>query len=274
MYKKTLNLPRTDFAMKANLAQREPEIVRRWTETRVYERLLAHNADRPRFVLHDGPPYANGHIHLGTTLNKVLKDIIVKHRAMLGHSAPYVPGWDCHGLPIELEVERELGRARKETLPKNQVRQWCREYAARFVAVQRAEFERLGVLGDWEHPYLTMDPAYVAEDRAAALHEAKRMLARYANLPFYGNMLAASGFAAEVDAVRAAWQRRDVAAAEGAVTDEMADAVTLAGEPARCRERLAAYRSAGATLPIVFPNPVGESRAAAVERTLASLAPH
>ena len=115
---------------------------------------------------------------------------------------------------------------------------------------------------------------YVAEDRAAALHEAKRMLARYANLPFYGNMLAASGFAAEVDAVRAAWQRRDVAAAEGAVTDEMADAVTLAGEPARCRERLAAYRSAGATLPIVFPNPVGESRAAAVERALASLAPH
>ncbi|HSV05379.1 MAG TPA: LLM class flavin-dependent oxidoreductase [Candidatus Binatus sp.] len=111
---------------------------------------------------------------------------------------------------------------------------------------------------------------YLAEDRSAALHEAKRMLARYANLPFYGNMLAATGFAAEVAAVRAAWQRRDVGAAEGAVSDEMADAVTLAGEPAHCRERLAAYRAAGATLPIVFPNPVGESRAAAVERALAA----
>src|SRR5438094_1714644 len=163
-YKATLNLPRTDFPMRANLAAREPEILARWKAIGLYERLLAHNADRPRFVLHDGPPYANGHIHLGTTLNKVLKDIIVKHRAMSGHSAPYVPGWDCHGLPIELEVERELGRARKETLPKNEVRQRCREYAARFVAVQRAEFERLGVLGDWEHPYLTMDPAYVAEE--------------------------------------------------------------------------------------------------------------
>ena len=163
-YKATLNLPRTDFPMRANLATREPEILARWKAIGLYERLLAHNADRPRFVLHDGPPYANGHIHLGTTLNKVLKDIIVKHRAMSGHSAPYVPGWDCHGLPIELEVERELGRARKETLPKNEVRQRCREYAARFVAVQRAEFERLGVLGDWEHPYLTMDPAYVAEE--------------------------------------------------------------------------------------------------------------
>jgi len=111
---------------------------------------------------------------------------------------------------------------------------------------------------------------YLSEDRAAALHEAKRMLARYANLPFYGNMLAATGFAAEVAAVRAAWLRRDVGAAEGAVSDAMADAVTLAGEPARCRERLAAYRAAGATLPIVFPNPVGESRAAAVERALAA----
>src|SRR2546422_1389279 len=163
-YKATLNLPRTDFPMRANLAAREPEILARWKAIGLYERLLAHNADRPRFVLHDGPPYATGHIHIGTTLNKVLKDIIVKHRAMSGHSAPYVPGWDCHGLPIELEVERELGRARKETLAKNEVRQRCREYAARFVAVQRAEFERLGVVGDWEHPYLTMDPSYAAEE--------------------------------------------------------------------------------------------------------------
>jgi isoleucyl-tRNA synthetase len=163
-YKTTLNLPRTDFPMRANLAQREPEIIARWDEMRLYERLQAANAGRPRFVLHDGPPYANGHIHLGHTLNKVLKDIVVKHRAMSGRLAPYVPGWDCHGLPIEIEVERELGRARKDAMPKVDVRRRCREYAARFVEVQREEFRRLGVLGDWEHPYLTMDPSYTAEE--------------------------------------------------------------------------------------------------------------
>src|SRR5947199_7811501 len=163
-YKATLNLPRTDFPMKANLAQREPEMVRRWTETRVYERLLAANAGKPRFVLHDGPPYANGHIHLGTALNKVLKDIIVKHRAMTGRLAPYVPGWDCHGLPIELNVEKELGRAKKEAMSKAEVRARCRTYAERFVAIQREEFRRLGGLGDWAHPYLTMDPSYAAEE--------------------------------------------------------------------------------------------------------------
>jgi isoleucyl-tRNA synthetase len=161
-YKSTLNLPRTDFPMRANLPEREPAVLKRWRETRLYERLQEANAGRPRFVLHDGPPYANGHIHLGHTLNKVLKDIIVKHRAMSGRLAPYVPGWDCHGLPIEIEVERELGRGRKEAMAKVDVRRRCREYAARFVAVQREEFERLGILGDWERPYLTMAPDYVA----------------------------------------------------------------------------------------------------------------
>src|SRR5262245_20685109 len=117
--------------MRAALAQREPEILRRWETLGLYRRLLEAKASRPRFVLHDGPPYANGHIHIGHTLNKVLKDIIVKHRTMAGHFAPYVPGWDCHGLPIELEVERELGRAKKEALPKIEVRKRCREYAAR-----------------------------------------------------------------------------------------------------------------------------------------------
>jgi isoleucyl-tRNA synthetase len=163
-WKATLNLPRTGFPMRADLARREPEILARWRSMRLYERLLAANAGRPRFVLHDGPPYANGRIHLGHTLNKVLKDVVVKHRAMSGRYAPYVPGWDCHGLPIELEVERELGRTAKEALPKVEVRRRCREYAARFVEVQRAEFERLGILGDWEKPYLTMDPAYVADE--------------------------------------------------------------------------------------------------------------
>src|SRR5881296_1181190 len=161
-YRETLNLPRTEFPMRANLAQREPEILRRWEAMRLYEKLLEANAGRPRFVLHDGPPYANGHIHIGHTLNKVLKDVIVKYRAMSGRFAPYVPGWDCHGLPIELEVERDVGR--KERLSKLEIRERCRVYAERFVAVQRAEFERLGILGDWEHPYLTMDPSYEAEE--------------------------------------------------------------------------------------------------------------
>src|SRR5262245_65773181 len=142
-YKETLNLPRTDFAMRANLAQREPTIVERWQSMRLYERLLEANAGRPRFVLHDGPPYANGHIHIGHTLNKVLKDIVVKHRAMAGFQAPYVPGWDCHGLPIEHEVEKQLGRAKKEAMPKAEVRQRCRDYAARFVEIQRAQLGRL-----------------------------------------------------------------------------------------------------------------------------------
>src|SRR5262245_15691974 len=110
-YKSTLNLPQTDFPMRANLAQREPVILKRWQEMRLYERVVARNDSKPRVVLHDGPPYANGNIHLGHTLNNVLKDIIVKYRGMAGFDAPYVPGWDCHGLPIEIEVERKLGRA-------------------------------------------------------------------------------------------------------------------------------------------------------------------
>src|SRR5438034_1157589 len=161
-YRETLNLPRTEFPMRANLAQREPEILRRWEAMRLYDKLLEANAGRPRFVLHDGPPYANGHIHIGHTLNKVLKDVIVKYRAMSGRFAPYVPGWDCHGLPIELEVEREVGR--KANLSKLDIRERCRAYAERYVAVQREEFQRLGILGDWDRPYLTMDAAYEAEE--------------------------------------------------------------------------------------------------------------
>jgi isoleucyl-tRNA synthetase len=163
-YKSTLNLPLTDFPMKANLPQREPEILQRWKELDLYRLLLRQNQARPRFVLHDGPPYANGGIHLGHTLDKVLKDIVVKSRAMAGWLAPYVPGWDCHGLPIEIQVEKQLGRAKKDAMPKAEVRARCREYAARFVDVQRAEFQRLGVLGDWDEPYLTMDFGYEARE--------------------------------------------------------------------------------------------------------------
>ena len=163
-YKDTLNLPRTDFPMKANLPQREPLILARWQKDGLYQQLQAANAGKPRFVLHDGPPYANGNTHLGHTLNKVRKDIIVKHRAMTGRLAPYVPGWDCHGLPIELQVEKKLGRAKKDALPKVEVRQLCRQHAQKFVGIQGEEFQRLGILADWEHPYLTMDFGFEADE--------------------------------------------------------------------------------------------------------------
>jgi isoleucyl-tRNA synthetase len=161
-YKKTLNLPRTDFPMRGNLPKREPEAVRRWHDERLYERMLERRADAETFVLHDGPPYANGNIHIGHTLNKVLKDVIVKFRSMAGWRAPYVPGWDCHGLPIELQVERTLGR--KHSVAKTEFRRLCREYAERFVGIQREEFRRLGILGDWDRPYLTMAPSYEAAE--------------------------------------------------------------------------------------------------------------
>ncbi|RMH04455.1 MAG: isoleucine--tRNA ligase [Nitrospirae bacterium] len=160
-YKATLNLPRTDFPMKANLPQREPELLAWWKEVRLYDQIQQARADRPLYILHDGPPYANGHIHIGHALNKILKDIIVKSKTMEGYHVPYVPGWDCHGLPIEHQVTKQLG-AKKTTMNTTDLRRLCREYAEKFYRIQREEFQRLGVLGDWEHPYLTMDPEYEA----------------------------------------------------------------------------------------------------------------
>ncbi|MDR2054576.1 MAG: isoleucine--tRNA ligase [Desulfovibrio sp.] len=160
-YKKTLSLPLTDFPMKANLARREPEIIQKWEDVGAYEAMTAAVGGKGEYVLHDGPPYANGHIHLGTALNKVLKDIIVKSRNMQGYVARYVPGWDCHGLPIEHKVEQAL-KEKKKALPPAVVRRLCREYAAKWIDVQREEFRRLGVLGTWESPYRSMDPAYEA----------------------------------------------------------------------------------------------------------------
>lgn len=160
-YKKTLNLPQTAFPMKANLSKREPEILARWEEMRLYHQLREKSKGRPKYILHDGPPYANGHIHLGTALNKILKDMIIKTRQMSGYDAPYVPGWDCHGLPIEHNVDKELG-ARKKTMTKVEIRQHCRKYAERFIDIQREEFKRLGGLGEWENPYLTMSYDYEA----------------------------------------------------------------------------------------------------------------
>jgi isoleucyl-tRNA synthetase len=160
-YKKTLNLPSTKFAMKANLPQREPEMLKEWEQNKIYEKLREQSKDRPDFILHDGPPYANGHLHMGHALNKVLKDIIIRSRQMSGFNAPYVPGWDCHGLPIEHNVDKKLGK-KKATMTAVQVRQECRSYAAKFVGIQRDEFKRFGVAGEWATPYLTMNFPYEA----------------------------------------------------------------------------------------------------------------
>ena len=160
-YKATLHLPQTSFPMKANLVEREPAILRFWEEMGLYERLREQRKDKPRWVLHDGPPYANGHIHIGHALNKILKDFVVKSKSMAGYNAAFIPGWDCHGLPIEHQVEKELGK-RKDEMSLAERRRHCREYAEKFVEIQRAEFRRLGVLGDWDRPYRTMDFPYEA----------------------------------------------------------------------------------------------------------------
>ena len=160
-YKDTINLPKTDFPMKASLAVKEPEMLKKWEATGLYEKIIALNNSSRKFILHDGPPYANGHIHIGTALNKILKDIVIKSKTMDGYQTRYVPGWDCHGLPIELQVEKELGK-KKGSIPKVEVRKLCREYAARFMSIQREEFKRLGVLGEWADPYLTMSADYSA----------------------------------------------------------------------------------------------------------------
>src|SRR5258708_23388296 len=157
-YKETLNLPQTAFPMKADLVKREPERLARWEAAGLYRQILERRAKCELFVLHDGPPFANGDVHMGTALNKVLKDLIVKSRSMLGYRAPFLPGWDCHGLPIEFKVVKE-----SRGLPPAEVRRSSEEYARRFIAVQRIQFKRLGVFGEWERPYLTLEPAYEAE---------------------------------------------------------------------------------------------------------------
>ncbi len=172
-YKNTLNLPKTDFQMKAELPKKEPETLKRWEEAGLYKKICATGKGRPKYILHDGPPYANGNIHIGHALNKILKDIIVKSRFMAGFATDYVPGWDCHGLPIELQVEKELGKE-KRGLSKAEVRRRCRAYAERFVGIQRSEFRRLGVFGLWDEPYLTMSYGY----QATILRELGRFVER------------------------------------------------------------------------------------------------
>jgi len=161
-YKKTLNLPNTAFPMKGNLAQREPERLKKWTQAELYQKIRQEFLGKPKFILHDGPPYANGEIHIGHAVNKVLKDFIIKSKTLSGFDAPYVPGWDCHGLPIELMVEKKIGKAGVKVSPAV-FRKACREYAAKQVEIQKEAFIRLGILGDWQNPYLTMDFAFEAD---------------------------------------------------------------------------------------------------------------
>jgi isoleucyl-tRNA synthetase len=160
-YKSTINLPKTAFPMKANLAGREPMMLKEWEKTGLYHRIQEKTAGRPLFILHDGPPYANGDIHIGHALNKILKDMVVKSRLMAGFHAPYIPGWDCHGLPIELQVEKKVGKVGRK-VDAATFRKKCREYAGRQIDRQRVDFKRLGVLGDWENPYATRDFHYEA----------------------------------------------------------------------------------------------------------------
>jgi len=155
-YKDTLNLPKTKFPMRGNLPKREPEFLQHWEQLKIYEKLREQRKDKPSFILHDGPPYANGDIHIGHAVNKILKDIIIKSRTLSGYNTPYVPGWDCHGLPIELEVEKKVGKAGHK-VDASQFRKSCREYAQRQVNKQRTDFKRLGILADWDNPYLTMN---------------------------------------------------------------------------------------------------------------------
>ncbi|MEE4254321.1 MAG: isoleucine--tRNA ligase [Desulfuromusa sp.] len=160
-YKDTLNLPKTDFPMRANLPNREPEILKHWQQINLNDQLEKANQGKESFILHDGPPYANGHLHMGHALNKILKDVIIKSKRMQGFFTPYVPGWDCHGLPIELMVDKKLGK-KKRDMSKADFRRQCRDYAKVWVQTQSEEFQRLGIFGNWEDPYLTMTPDYEA----------------------------------------------------------------------------------------------------------------
>ncbi|HEV3254821.1 MAG TPA: class I tRNA ligase family protein, partial [Candidatus Acidoferrales bacterium] len=197
--KATLNLPRTDFPMKAKLPEREPEQLAAWEQMGLYARILESRAAAPLFVLHDGPPYPTGDIHIGTGFNKILKDMVVKSKTMSGFRAPYIPGWDCHGLPIENKVEKELG-GRKSSVAPAEFRRMCREYAARYVDNNRRDFKRLGVFGRWDDPYLTMNPAYEATVADAFLTFLEKGYAYRGRKPVYWCMVDRTALAeAEVE---------------------------------------------------------------------------
>ncbi|MEO7300107.1 MAG: class I tRNA ligase family protein, partial [Verrucomicrobiota bacterium] len=163
-YKNTLNLPRTDFPMKADLVQREPQRLEKWERENLYGKIQEARKDAEKFILHDGPPFANGDVHIGTALNKILKDIIIKYKTLRGFNAPYVPGWDCHGLPIEFKVSQEMRKAGDTSADAATIRKACEIYARKFIDLQRGQFKRLGILGDWENPYLTLNKEYEADE--------------------------------------------------------------------------------------------------------------
>ena len=199
-YKETLLLPKTTFPMRGNLPQNEPKRYAKWFEEKVYEKMKKRREGRPLFTLHDGPPYANGHIHIGHALNKILKDIIVKFNYFKGNAVRFTPGWDCHGLPIEQQVEKKLGTAKKEQLPKTEIRKLCREHATKFVGIQKEEFKGLGVIADWEKPYLTMDYAFEADIYRALCEIAKEGLLVERSKPVYWSWAAKTALAeAEVE---------------------------------------------------------------------------
>src|SRR5665811_1735529 len=162
-YRSTLNLPDTPFPMRGDLPKREPGWVQEWEDKGIYKKLRDARCGAPKFILHDGPPYANGQIHMGHAVNKILKDMIVKARQLKGMDAAYIPGWDCHGLPIENAIEKKFGRK----LARDEMQAKSRAFATEQIDLQRADFKRLGVLGDWDHPYRTMDPAYEAQQLRA-----------------------------------------------------------------------------------------------------------
>src|SRR5256885_11726576 len=168
-YKDTLNLPRTDFPMKADLVTREPRQIEKWQQEKLYEKIQAARRGAEKFVLHDGPPFANGDVHIGNALNKILKDIIVKYKTLRGYGAPYVPGWDCHGLPIEFKVSQEMRKqggagASPVDVDAATIRKACDAYARKYIDLQREQFKRLGVFGVWDHPYLTLNKEYEADE--------------------------------------------------------------------------------------------------------------
>ncbi|MBQ3566704.1 MAG: class I tRNA ligase family protein, partial [Oscillospiraceae bacterium] len=172
-YNKTLNLPQTDFPMRGNLPKREPETLKKWEEDRLYYKMIDNNKDKPKYILHDGPPYANGQIHVGTALNKTLKDFIIKHKNMSGFCAPYVPGWDTHGLPIELKAMKEIG-VENGAIPPVELRKQCKDFAMKHVNSQMEQFKRIGTIGDYDDPYLTLKPEYEARQIEVFGEMAKR----------------------------------------------------------------------------------------------------
>lgn len=199
-YKESLLLPNTKFPMRGNLPQNEPKKYKDWDEKKVYEKMKKNREGKPSFTLHDGPPYANGHIHIGHALNKILKDIIVKFHYFEGKSVRYVPGWDCHGLPIEQKVEEKIGSSKKKELAKSKIRELCREHASKFVNIQRDEFKKLGVIGDWDNPYLTMDFKFEANIYRELCAIAKQGLLVQRSKPVYWSWAAQTALAeAEVE---------------------------------------------------------------------------